>query len=94
MFNKKVKLIIFLVLIIILICFVFFISLNSKKHHINFKKIPLSNFTKKYVENVGDNVEFLDKIENNTIYGSITDTLKNGNLFFTRGLYTYNISNN
>lgn len=95
MVNKKLKLIIFLALTIILICFVLFlISLNNKKDYINFKKIPLSNFTKKYVENGGDNVEFLDKIENNTIYGSITDTLKNGNLFFTKGLYTYNISNN
>lgn len=96
--NKQLKLRPYLIVLLIgiLISFSFFLFCKNdrKINLVNFEKNSLSNISLKYTENGKYDIELLKTADKNLIYGTIFDSSKNGNLFLTKGIYTFDVSTN
>lgn len=94
--SLKKYLFVFLIGVIIIISFSYFLFYkNNKKYQIlNFEKNELSNISLKYTDNGKYDIELLKTADKKLIYGTIFDSSENGNLFLTKGIYTFNITSN
>ncbi len=96
--KKNVKKQFFLVLIFVIIILIISSLLfpkqkkiNNVSYSINFTKSNLGTKLEAYIKDSSYEADILKADGNKTIYGVINDTLENGNLFLTKGLFLYDI---
>lgn len=91
--QLKTHIYFFLIIIMSIVSFLIILFLNDyrKNELLLFEKNNLSDVSLKYTENGKYDIELLKSEDNNLIYGTIFDSSKNGNLFLTKGIYTFNL---
>lgn len=92
--NIKLVFVLFLIILFLLISFLTKSKSNDETNTLQFSKSDLSSIILDYTQNGKYDVELLKKAQRNVLYGTIIDTGENGNLFLTKGLFTFNIVNN